>query len=142
MDIFSSSHDGPIFHEGGILFKVQYRKHADEDRLDDVKRGTKSDEDGLSARESSDRLSTSEAFDILFGIKPNMTPEELEYSKQMREMLHASHRKASGSHRQNKAVSGAPESFKRKRSSSQPPDGHLDDSTKATEGCGAAALEH
>ena len=140
MDIFSSSHDGPLFHEGGILFKVQYRKHADEDRLDDVKRGTKSDEDGLSARESSDRLSTSEAFDILFGIKPNMTPEELEYSKQMRETLHATRRNAS--HREGKAVSGAPASFRRKRSSSQPPDGQLYDSTEATEGCSAAVLEH
>ena len=142
MDNFSFSHEGPIFHEGGILFKVQYRKHADEDRLDDVKRGTKSDEDGLSARESSDRLSTSEAFDILFGIKPNMTPEELEYSKQMRETLHATHRKASGLHREGEAVSGAPASFKRKRSFSEPPDGYPDDSTKATEGCGAAVLEH
>ena len=129
MDNFSFSHEGPIFHEGGILFKVQYRKHADEGRVDEVK----SDED---------RLSTSEAFDFLFGIKPNMTPEELEHSKQMRETLHATHRKASGLHREGEAVSGAPASFKRKRSFSEPPDGYPDDSTKATEGCGAAVLEH
>ena len=129
MDVFSLSHAGPIFHEGGILFKVQCRTHADEGRVDDEK----SDED---------RLSTTEAFDILFGIKPNMTPEELEYSKQMRETLHASHRKASVLHRKNKAVSGAPASCKRKRSFSQPPDGYPDASTEAARGCGAAALEH
>ena len=127
MDIFSFSHEGPIFHEGGILFRIQYRKHADEGRVDEVKR-------------DEDRLSISGAFDILFGIKPNMTPEELEYSKQMRETLHATRRNAS--HREGKAVSGAPASFRRKRSSSQPPDGQLYDSTEATEGCSAAVLEH
>ena len=127
MDVFSLSHAGPIFHEGGILFKVQFLDN--EGRVDDEK----SDED---------RLSTTEAFDILFGIKPNMTPEELEHSKQMRETLHASHRKASGLHRESKAVSGEPASFKRKRSFSQPPDGYPDASTEAAKGCGAAALEH
>ena len=143
MDLFSLSDAGPVLHEGGIIFKVEFHPLADESRVDDVE----SHEDLLSIRE---------AFDRLFGIDPNMTVEELEDSRQMRKMLHSFWRDTPASHRQNEAVSGESSNTKRKRSftqvQSQPADAHsfkdcgdaldCEGMSKAAKGCGAAACEH
>ena len=142
MDIFSFD-EGPVSHGGGILFKVTFQHLTNKDQVDDVE-------------SNHDLLSTREAFDRLFGIDPNMTVEELEDSKQMRETHFNSRRNIPAFLQQNllphnEAVSGASGSIKRKRSISQQPqdaqsggDGDLDlgRMLKVAKGCGAVAPEH
>ena len=141
MDLFSLSDEGPVLHEGGIFFKVEFHPHADESRV-------------VGAESNEGLLSIREAFDRLFGIDPNMTVEELEDSRQMRKMLYSFRRDTPASHQHNEVVSEAFGYTKRKRSftqvQSQPPDGHsvadcghaldYDGISKAARGC--AGAEH
>ena len=136
MNFLSSSDEGPVLHEGGIFFKVEFHPLADEGQVDEME----SDEDLISHRE---------AFDRLFGIKPINVSENLEDSKPMHETLYELSRDyLPASHRQNEAVTGASVSAKRKRSiSPQPLEGEcrgLDCSEriKAVTGCGPASHEH
>ena len=112
MNFQSFSDEGPVLHEGGIFFKVEFHPLADEDQVDEME----SDEDLISNRE---------AFDRLFGIKPINVSENLEDSKPMHETLYELSRDyLPASHRQNEAVTGDSVPAKRKRSiSPQPPEG-------------------
>ena len=104
MDFLSFSDEGPVLHEGGIFFKVEFHLLADEGQVDEME----SDEDLISNRE---------AFDRLFGIKPINVSENLEDSKPMHETLYELSRDyLPASHRQNEAVNVASVSPKGKRS--------------------------